>query len=304
MFDRGQKALLKRMANQFPCNRNYSKFTVGGWEVAEDSTYDLDVVPALVSYAGIDVDMIEWLTVKSELEASCLSSAVKREEVAASVKHEVEPSIKHESGERDGRVGESTGSQLEQQIERDKQVWRSLPHDMLVGLLGLRPRQTIADAARIANLERTNKTKQRQARKWQRKWGVVRKTHRKVRRDKKKVGAADEYHRGAGGKTNKAHLSIWGGVTAALMRAVSAASAMKIGVGLMTDISRWTIMRWERKAANALRVAKKNSRQTCDERLKQGDKENRRQYKINSIASDGTNANIFHKESLQVPLRH
>ena len=86
-----------------------------------------------------------------------------------------------------------------------------------------------------------------------------------------------------------------------LMRAASATSAVKLGVNLMGDVSRCTIVRWEAKVAAGLLAAKRFWRRDNDKLMKDGSKRSLRPYRIQSIQSDGTNANIFHKQSLQVP---
>ncbi len=136
------------------------------------------------------------------------------------------------------------------------------------------------------------------SRRFKKKWGGVKTEHRRA----KKKDPADAYHVGPGKK--RAHISQFGGVTLALMRAVMATAAIKMGTSSHTDVSHQSVLRWERKVGACLIVSCREWYQEMECLLR--DPPNLRlaslptNWGIHSPRMDGTNRKLVHKEQLQV----
>ena len=116
---------------------------------------------------------------------------------------------------------------------------------------------------------------------------------RRVRR----LPVKDRYHTGGGAK--KGRLSQWGGLMAAAMRSVTAGSAWRCGASLMTDISRQTVVRWEKTASACDALMTRDFYTDMESRMRAPASRDF-QYSCHSIRSDATNAKVLHKEAIHV----
>lgn len=80
---------------------------------------------------------------------------------------------------------------------------------------------------------------------------------------------------------------------------ISAASAWRIGTALQTDVRRQSVLRWERKVADALQVSSQRFYKSNESRLCQTQSDDYLQYKALSFRMDATNTNMLHHEPVQ-----
>jgi len=244
--------------------------------------------------------------VRENFELGCHVAVVKAEQMQElTVKREpasakVEPGLqakrepKQEPGGQAGGGVDAEAARREEMRQR-KEFYRNQDPIILVGLLLAKDRkieslhQTVAKArARCDQWRKTGwKTIQ--------KWGGVKSCHRLG----KKAKQTDQYHSGTG--TSRGKLSPWGGVTVAMHRCLSSTSAWRIGTSLSTDVSRWTVNRWEADVSDCITKDCQEFHQRNDELLRKPTTPvSTPQWVIKSVMTDGTNKTVLRKQSVQV----
>ena len=126
------------------------------------------------------------------------------------------------------------------------------------------------------------------------KWMLVRKQHRKSNKGNKKRG--DQYHKGKG---LRAQLSSWGGITIALHRCLGALGGWRMAC-LQTDVSRWTVNRWEAVVSNCITQHHREYVTASEEQLRRPGCPHK-QWGVRTVMVDGTNKTVLRKQSVAVP---
>ena len=172
------------------------------------------------------------------------------------------------------------------------EFYSGLPHQALVKMT------LVKDAKESALLKAVNELKCKVKKfrdlynRTSKKWNVVRQQHR---RRKTTASKPDRFHTGR--KNRK--LSSWGGITLAIMRAVSQTCAWKVATNFETDASGQSVIRYEHKTAGCLTVSSNDYYQSNECELLREDS-NDWQWGIFTTRTDATNKTIVHQEKLQV----
>ena len=193
--------------------------------------------------------------------------------------------------QREAKQRTHSYKQAQRRSEADfRKYLESLPKSGLVSMV-VRERKLHDAAAKKANIYKSRATRAST------RWVAVRHQHRRNRRRR----TADEYHKANGRGTKRAQLSDYGQASIPIMRSCSAASGWRIGIALRTDVSRFTVMRAERRVGAAIQQHSKDWHSAGTEELWSSDAKIM-QWCIKSIRCDGTNTNCLRKEAVQVPL--
>ena len=257
--------------------------------------YTVDVIYELIQQLGVAVYPGDWILLRAQIITSCsgyvaASVNAKAEQLEAATK--VEPGVKSEVKSEDSEAPAAVGGDLCDDMTAAEFYNRmSLPQ--LVQLMLGKDRCVRDVQAKLETCQILAAKWRKLAWKVQKKWKGVRQVHRRG----KKVSNKDKYHTGEG--TMRGRLSQWGGIMASVMRSVASCSAWRCGASLQTDISRHTVVRWERVTDACDSMATRTFYNEKESVLRLPTTKDF-QYSVHAIRADATNTKVLHKQSVQV----
>ena len=286
---------------------SYCKLTEAT-DAGDELLFSVDVVKAAVERLDVVVDDQYWGEVlKQDLLELCFATLDDKREAGTLCETKREPKHEvamHDNGvkvEHETGVGNDRSLNIEHtSVAERKRQYCNLSATVLAGLLVSTEQHVDSLKSELQTKHKQISYLRRQSNRVRTKWDKVRSFHRK----NKPTRSADAYHKGKG--ESRARLTAWGGVTLAVMRAVSCLAAWRTGLAHQTDVSRQTITRWENKTTAALAAATKHWYSKREEQLLNTacKCKSKTQFAVHCIRADATNAQVLHNESVQVQRVH
>ena len=209
---------------------------------------------------------------------------VKAEQGRSSVKREIPPEGVGGEHEREEREELERGS--------GRPSYDCFSNQVLIGLCSQKDSKIDKLLGQLKSLKKQCDILRHWKNRAKSRWASAKASQRKKRPSMK----SDAFH--CGRKNRK--LSVHGGHTLALMRAVNGGAAWKTGASCQTDAAGCTIGRWEALTDAGLSAGYIEQMSSNSKTCAVGAQAGKLAYEIHSIRSDGTNAKVLHKESLNV----